>query len=122
MTSRTTFETCWTDASSIKIFRHPVPGTSGVRSMGSFATFSENREPLRDCAYIAFNETYRMLIVLHVRRDGRRGLTKEYVLGKKHAFRVEEFLSGLRHRSRPLTVPEVERLLNDVLDTASADA
>jgi hypothetical protein len=116
------FETCWTNASSFKIFRHPIPGTSGVRAMDSFATFAENAQPALDTAYLAFNQTYRMLIILHVRADGRRGLTKEYVLGKKHAFRVEEFLAGLRHRTKPLTVQEVERLLNDVLDTASADS
>ena len=115
-------ETSWTNASAFKIFRHPIPGTSGVRAMDSFAAFAENAPPSHDTAYIAFNQTYRMLIILYVRANGRRGITKEYVLNKKQAFRVEEYISGLRHRLQPLTVANIERLLNDLIDTASADA
>lgn len=115
-------QTSWVDADTFKLFRHPIPGTSGVRAMDSFATFAENAPPEKSCAYLAFNQTYRMLIILYVRKDGRRGLTKEYVLTKKQSFRIEEFLASIRTRTTPLTISEVERLLNDVLDTASAES
>lgn len=106
-----TNETTWADAKHFKVFLHPLPGTFGVNALYSSATIAEDGAPRHDTAYVAFNRSRTMLLVLYLRKDGRPDHTKAYTWHRKKRFNVAPLLP-LKGRTVNVTRAEMIQLLN----------
>lgn len=95
---------CWNNAKTFAFLRHPIPGSNGVNSMATVVTYADNADPSPETTYISFNQNATMLMILYIRKDGRRSFTKEY------ARRSEQFdvAKHCAHRARAGTITKAD--------------
>lgn len=110
----------WSGARYHQILSYHVPGTFGVAGLKCTVLYAQNAPPTKDCAYIAFNKDRTMLMILHVRADGRCAITKEYTHTPRRRFAVDTLLTS-KSQTAPVRKAALEKLITVLEETRGAE-